>query len=111
MMKVSRAAIEAADGGIPIGQAIPPYNSDGKRRRGRGGMTPRVGTRFARLVPLDPSSCTLRALTRHNAFSVLPAHLEITKRTHRFLSRKQQLSFSDTMSYAMKSRPKTVGSF
>ena len=34
------------------------------------------------LAPLDPSSFTLRALTRRNAISVLPAHLDFAKRTH-----------------------------
>jgi hypothetical protein len=36
-----------------------------------------IGSRFARLAPLKPLSCALRASTRRDAFSVLPAHLEM----------------------------------
>jgi hypothetical protein len=36
-----------------------------------------IGTRSARLAPLKPLSFTLRASTRHDAFSVLPPHLEM----------------------------------
>src|ERR1017187_8755840 len=66
---------------VPVSEPWMPPN-DGTpwlqgERRAQGGE---VGSRYARLAPLKPLNCALRASARRDAFLVLPPHLEIMNR-------------------------------
>jgi hypothetical protein len=53
------------------------HGRDARATKGKGGG----GSRCARLAPLSPLSCALRASALHDAISVLPSHLDSAKRT------------------------------